>query len=74
MIERYLILDIFAARARTKEAMLQVEIAQLEYLRPRLSGIGTSLNRQQGGIGSRGPGEKKLELEQTKNQTWKSLN
>jgi GTP-binding protein HflX len=58
-----LILDIFASRAKTKEAMLQVEIAQLEYLRPRLSGIGTSLNRQQGGIGSRGPGEKKLELD-----------
>ncbi len=61
-----LILDIFAARARTKEAMLQVEIAQLEYLRPRLSGMGTSLNRQQGGIGSRGPGEKKLELDRRK--------
>ena len=58
-----LILDIFASRAKTKEAMLQVEIAQLEYLRPRLSGLGTSLNRQQGGIGSRGPGEKKLELD-----------
>lgn len=61
-----LILDIFAARARTKEAMLQVEIAQLDYLRPRLSGMGTSLNRQQGGIGSRGPGEKKLELDRRK--------
>ena len=58
-----LILDIFAKRARSKEAMLQVEIAQLEYLRPRLSGMGVSLNRQQGGIGSRGPGEKKLELD-----------
>ncbi len=58
-----LILDIFASRAKTKEAMLQVEIAQLEYLRPRLSGMGASLNRQQGGIGSRGPGEKKLELD-----------
>jgi len=61
-----LILDIFASRAKTKEAMLQVEIAQLEYLRPRLSGIGASLNRQQGGIGSRGPGEKKLELDRRK--------
>lgn len=61
-----LILDIFAARAKTKEAMLQVEIAQLEYLRPRLTGIGSSLNRQQGGIGSRGPGEKKLELDRRK--------
>ena len=64
-----LILDIFAKRARTKEAMLQVEIAQLEYLRPRLSGMGTSLNRQQGGIGSRGPGEKKLELDRRKINT-----
>ena len=61
-----LILDIFASRAKTKQAMLQVEIAQLEYLRPRLSGLGTSLNRQQGGIGSRGPGEKKLELDRRK--------
>ena len=61
-----LILDIFASRAKTKEAMLQVEIAQLEYLRPRLSGLGASLNRQQGGIGSRGPGEKKLELDRRK--------
>jgi GTP-binding protein HflX len=61
-----LILDIFASRAKTKEAMLQVEIAQLEYLRPRLAGMGASLNRQQGGIGSRGPGEKKLELDRRK--------
>jgi GTP-binding protein HflX len=61
-----LILDIFASRAKTKQAMLQVEIAQLEYLRPRLSGLGVSLNRQQGGIGSRGPGEKKLELDRRK--------
>ncbi len=58
-----LILDIFAARAKTKEAMLQVEIAQLEYMLPRLSGLTPSLGRQQGGIGSRGPGEKKLELD-----------
>lgn len=58
-----LILDIFAKRAKTKEAMLQVEIAQLNYLRTRLIGMTTSLNRQQGGIGSRGPGEKKLELD-----------
>ena len=58
-----LILDIFAGRAKTKEAMLQVEIAQLEYMLPRLSGLRTSLGRQQGGIGSRGPGEKKLELD-----------
>ena len=58
-----LILDIFAKRAKTKEAMLQVEIAQLDYLLPRLVGLTDSLNRQQGGIGSRGPGEKKLELD-----------
>ena len=58
-----LILDIFAKRAKTKEAMLQVEIAQLSYMRPRLVGLTASLNRQQGGIGSRGPGEKKLELD-----------
>jgi len=58
-----LILDIFASRAKTKEAMLQVEIAQLEYMLPRLSGLSESLGRQQGGIGSRGPGEKKLELD-----------
>lgn len=58
-----LILDIFASRAKTKEAMLQVEIAQLEYMLPRLNGLMESLGRQQGGIGSRGPGEKKLELD-----------
>lgn len=58
-----LILDIFAKRAKSKEAMLQVELAQLDYLTPRLAGIGSSLNKQQGGIGSRGPGEKKLELD-----------
>lgn len=58
-----LILDIFAARAKTKEAMLQVEIAQLDYMLPRLTGLRESLNRQQGGIGSRGPGEKKLEMD-----------
>jgi len=58
-----LILDIFASRAKTKEAMLQVEIAQLEYMLPRLTGLRESLGRQQGGIGSRGPGEKKIELD-----------
>lgn len=58
-----LILDIFASRAKTKAAMLQVEIAQLDYMLPRLVGLRDSLNRQQGGIGSRGPGEKKLELD-----------
>ncbi|MCF7925268.1 MAG: GTPase HflX [Candidatus Izimaplasma sp.] len=61
-----LILDIFATRAKTKEAMLQVEIAQLDYMKPRLKGLCESLNRQQGGIGSRGPGEKKLELDRRK--------
>jgi GTP-binding protein HflX len=58
-----LILDIFASRAKTKEAMLQVEIAQLEYMLPRLNGLMESLGRQQGGIGSKGPGEKKFELD-----------
>ena len=58
-----LILDIFAAGARTAEGMLQVEIAQLKYSIPRLIGSGRSLSRQGGGIGSRGPGESKLELD-----------
>lgn len=61
-----LILDIFAKRAKTKASMLEVEIAQLEYLKPRLSSLEESLNRQQGGIGSRGPGEKKLETDRRK--------
>ncbi len=56
-----LILDIFAQRARTKEGRLQVELAQYKYLLPRLSGMGQSLSRQGGGIGTRGPGETKLE-------------
>lgn len=56
-----LILDIFAQRAKTREGKLQVELAQLEYLLPRLSGIGASLSRLGGGIGTRGPGETKLE-------------
>ena len=58
-----LILDIFASRAKTKEAMIQVEIAQLQYMLPRLAGLAESLSKQQGGIGSRGPGEKKFELD-----------
>ncbi len=58
-----LILDIFAAGARTAEGMLQVEIAQLKYSIPRLIGSRKSLSRQGGGIGSRGPGETKLELD-----------
>ncbi len=56
-----LILDIFAQRARSAEGRLQVELAQLEYRLPRLAGQGTSLSRLGGGIGTRGPGETKLE-------------
>jgi len=56
-----LILDIFAQRAQSKEGKLQVELAQLNYLLPRLLGKGRSLSRLGGGIGTRGPGEKKLE-------------
>jgi GTP-binding protein HflX len=58
-----LILDIFALRARTREAKLQVEKAQLEYILPRLSGEGVNLSRLAGGIGTRGPGESKLEAD-----------
>lgn len=58
-----LILDIFAQRARTREGRLQVELAQNKYLLPRLSGMGKSLSRQGGGIGTRGPGETKLETD-----------
>ncbi len=58
-----LILDIFARRAKTKEAKLQVEIAQLRYRLPRLIGLGRSLSRTGGGIGTRGPGEQQLELD-----------
>ena len=58
-----LILDIFAMRARSKEGKLQVELAQLEYLLPRLAGQGKSLSRLGGGIGTRGPGETKLETD-----------
>lgn len=56
-----LILDIFAARARSREGKLQVELAQLRYRLPRLGGMGTQLSRLGGGIGTRGPGETKLE-------------
>lgn len=59
-----LILDIFAARAKTKEGQLQVELAQLEYMLPRLHGMGLVLSRLGGGIGTRGPGETKLETDQ----------
>lgn len=58
-----LILDIFARRARSREGQLQVELAQLNYLLPRLSGRGTLLSRLGGGIGTRGPGEQQLEFD-----------
>jgi len=58
-----LILDIFARRARTREGKWQVELAQLKYLLPRLAGSGTALSRLGGGIGTRGPGETKLETD-----------
>ena len=58
-----LILDLFANRARTREGKLQVELAQLKYLMPRLVGHGTALSRLGGGIGTRGPGETKLETD-----------
>jgi GTP-binding protein HflX len=58
-----LILDIFSKHARTKEAKLQVELAQLEYRLPRLVGMGVEFSRLGGGIGTRGPGEKKLEVD-----------
>jgi len=61
-----LILDIFASRARTREGKLQVELAQLTYLLPRLTGKGITLAQQVGGIGVRGPGEKKLEYDRRK--------
>ena len=58
-----LILDIFAARARTSEGKIQVELAQLKYRASRLAGFGRSMSRLGGGIGTRGPGEKKLEID-----------
>ena len=58
-----LILDIFARRARTREGRLQVELAQLDYMLPRLAGKGVLLSRLGGGIGTRGPGETKLETD-----------
>lgn len=59
----YLILDIFAQRAKTAQAKTQVELAQFEYLLPRLRGLWTHLERQRGGIGMRGPGEKEIETD-----------
>src|SRR6266852_3926637 len=58
-----LILDIFARHARTREGQMQVELAQLNYMLPRLAGRGTELSRLGGGIGTRGPGEQKLETD-----------
>lgn len=57
------ILDIFAARASTSEGKIQVELAQLKYRQTRLTGFGTAMSRLGGGIGTRGPGEKKLEMD-----------
>ncbi|WP_353481446.1 GTPase HflX, partial [Haliscomenobacter sp.] len=58
-----LILDIFATRAQTAQAKTQVELAQMQYLLPRLRGLWTHLERQRGGIGMRGPGEKEIETD-----------
>lgn len=63
-----LILDIFAARARTREGRLQVELAQLQYLLPRLTRMWGHLSRQSGGIGTRGPGETQLEVDRRRVQ------
>jgi GTP-binding protein HflX len=64
-----LILDIFARRARTREGKMQVELAQLKYLLPRLVGAGDALSRLGGGIGTRGPGETKLETDRRRIRT-----
>jgi GTPase len=64
-----LILDIFARRARTREGKLQVELAQLKYLLPRLVGASSALSRLGGGIGTRGPGETKLEMDRRRIRT-----
>src|SRR6202790_5441395 len=64
-----LILDIFARRAKTREGKLQVELAQLKYLLPRLVGAGAALSRLGGGIGTRGPGETKLETDRRRIRT-----
>ncbi|MFR2945240.1 MAG: GTPase HflX, partial [Lachnospiraceae bacterium] len=58
-----LILDIFARNAKTSEGKLQVELAQLKYLYPRLKGKGSALSRLGGGVGTRGPGETRLETD-----------
>jgi GTPase len=64
-----LILDIFARHARTREGQLQVELAQLQYMLPRLAGSGKSMSQLGGGIGTRGPGETKLETDRRQIQT-----
>src|SRR5437879_8900089 len=61
-----LILDIFATHARTREGQLQVELAQLEYLLPRMTGRGIEMSQLGGGIGTRGPGETQLETDRRK--------
>lgn len=63
-----LILDIFAQRARSREGRLQIELAQLQYLLPRLTGMWSHLSRQSGGIGTRGPGETQLEVDRRRVQ------
>jgi GTP-binding protein HflX len=63
-----LILDIFAQRARTREGKIQVELAQLQYMLPRLTGLWTHLSRQRGGAGTRGPGEQQLEVDRRRVQ------
>ncbi len=67
MVDRtQLILDIFARHARTREGQLQVELAQLEYMLPRLGGRGAEMSQLGGGIGTRGPGETQLETDRRK--------
>ena len=63
-----LILDIFARHARTREGQLQVELAQLEYMLPRLTGRGKAMSQLGGGIGTRGPGETQLETDRRRIQ------
>ena len=63
-----LILDIFAQRARTREGKIQVELAQMHYMLPRLTGLWTHLSRQRGGVGCRGPGETQLEVDRRRVQ------
>jgi GTP-binding protein HflX len=64
-----LVLDIFARRARTREAITQVELAQLEYLLPRLTGLWGHFSRQDGGVGTKGPGETQLEVDRRLTRT-----